>query len=151
MRVQEVMTGAVKTVTPSMGAESAWSLMSAERIRHLVVAEGKRIVGVLSDRDMGGRRGVAVRRNRTVNDLMTEHVVTVPPTTPVRKAANLMRGHSIGCLVVVAGGRAVGIITVADLLALIGRGIDRPVAAKTRSTLKHRSPHRHRAAPTGVW
>jgi CBS domain-containing protein len=82
---------------------------------------------------------------------MTEAVVTVPPTTPVRKAANLMRGRSIGCLVVSVAGRAVGIITVADLLELIGRGIERPVATTTRWTLKHRAPHRPRARATGVW
>ena len=33
-----------------------------------------------------------------VADLMTEPVLTVPPETTARKAANLMRGRSIGCL-----------------------------------------------------
>jgi CBS domain-containing protein len=82
---------------------------------------------------------------------MSEAVVTVPPTTPVRKAANLMRGRSIGCLVVSVAGRALGIITVADLLEAIGRGSQRPVAATTRWTLKHRAPHRHRTKASGVW
>jgi CBS domain-containing protein len=82
---------------------------------------------------------------------MTADVVSVPPTTPVRKAANLMRGRSIGCLVVSVAERAVGIITVADLLELIGRGTERPVAATTRWTLKHRTPHRPRSRAAGVW
>jgi CBS domain-containing protein len=82
---------------------------------------------------------------------MTRRVVTVPPATTLRKAANLMRGRSIGCLVVADRDRIVGIVTVADLLDLIGRGVERPVASARRWTLKHRTPHvkRHRAA--GVW
>jgi acetoin utilization protein AcuB len=151
VRVQDIMSQAVQTVTPATEAEDAWTLMRTRGIRHLVVTEGRRIIGVVSDRDLGGRRGASLRTNQTVRDLMTESVVTVPPTTPVRKAANLMRGRSIGCLVVSVAGRAVGIITVADLLELIGRGTERPVAATTRWTLKHRAPHRRRARAAGVW
>jgi CBS domain-containing protein len=151
VRVQEIMSEAVQTTSPATAAEEAWNLMRIKRIHHLVITEGRRIIGVVSDRDLGGRRGTSVRKNQTVKDLMTEAVVTVPPTTPVRKAANLMRGRSIGCLVVSVAGRAVGIITVADLLELIGRGVERPVATTTRWTLKHRAPHRRRAEAAGVW
>jgi acetoin utilization protein AcuB len=98
------MTAAVETVTPTMGAEEAWSLMATKRIRHVVVAQGRKIVGIVSDRDLGGGRGAAVRRHAAVKDLMVEPVVTVPATTTLRKAANLMRGRSIGCLVVTEAG-----------------------------------------------
>ena len=47
---------------------------------------------------------------------MTPYVVTVKPDTSVYRAANPMRGQSIGSLIVVDRGRAVGIVTVADLL-----------------------------------
>ena len=79
---------------------------------------------------------------------MTRQVVTVSPTTPIRRAANVMRDHAIGCLVVVKVGRIVGIVTVADLLELMGRGLDRPVSTSLRRTIHHRVPHkmRHRAA-----
>jgi CBS domain-containing protein len=125
--------------------------MRTRAIRHLVVTDASGVVGVLSERDAGGRQGAPVRRNRTVAELMTGRVVTVPPTTTLKRAANLMRGRSIGCLVVIQRKRIVGIVTVADLLDLIGRGVERPVASTRRWTLKHRTPHlkRHRAA--GVW
>jgi acetoin utilization protein AcuB len=145
------MTEGVITVSPASTAEDAWELMRNKGVRHLVVTDGGRVVGVLSNRDAGGRQGSPVRRNRTVAELMTGRVVTVPPTTTLRKAANLMRGRSIGCLVVTERERIVGILTVADLLDLVGRGANRPVASVRRFTLKHRTPHvkRHRAA--GVW
>ena len=77
MRVQDVMTSNVKTVQPTTTAEDAWDAMRLYRIHHLVVIKGKRVVGVLSDRDAGGRRGLEVRAARTVADLMTAPVVTV--------------------------------------------------------------------------
>ena len=132
MRVQDVMTEGVITVSPASTAEDAWELMRNKGVRHLVVTDGGRVVGVLSNRDAGGRQGSPVRRNRTVAELMTGRVVTVPPATTLRKAANLMRGRSIGCLVVTERERIVGILTVADLLDLVGRGATRPVASVRR-------------------
>ena len=151
MRVKDIMTAGVETVSPAAAAEEAWNVMRLKGIHHLVVTEGRRIAGIVSHRDLGGRQGASVRKNRAVSDLMTQGVLIVPPDTPVRKAANLMRGRSIGCLVVGTTARAVGIITVADLLELIGRGAERPVAATTRWTIKHRAPHRPQRRATGVW
>ena len=150
-RVQDVMTKEVRTIAPGAPADDAREIMRLNRIHHLVVTEGARIVGILSERDTGGKAGAPVRKGRTVADLMTERVVVVTPATPIRKAANLMRGRSIGCLVVSTRGRVTGIVTVADLLTLLGRGEEHPVAATTRWTLKHRAPHRKRHTSTGPW
>ncbi len=142
MRMQDVMTEGAKTIAPTAAAEDAWNVMRSNRIHHLVVSEGRRVVGVLSDRDAGGPRGASVRMNRTVADLMSAPAVTVEPDATVRQAANVMRGRSIGCLVVVDSGRVVGIVTVSDLLELVGRGLDRGAATTRRWTLSHRVPHR---------
>ena len=151
MRVQDIMTTGVLTVSPATAADRAWELMRTKGVHHLVVTRASDVVGVLSARDAGGRQGASLRAGRTVADLMTEKVVTAEPTLTVRQAANLMRGRSIGCLVVTNKGRAVGIVTVADLLELLGRGIERPVATTKRWTLTHRAPHRKLASATGVW
>jgi CBS domain-containing protein len=151
MRVQDVMTGNVKTVKPTVTADEAWDAMRFYRIHHLVVIKAKRIVGVLSNRDAGGPRGSGVRAARTVADLMTAPAITVEPTMTVRQAANLMRGRSIGCLVVAKAGRAIGIVTVSDLLDLVGRGLERGAASNRRRTLSHRAPHRKMKEATGVW
>jgi len=150
MRVQEIMTGKVRTVPPTMAAIDAWELMKNGRIHHLVVTRGSEVVGVLSDRDAGGRAGVAVRSGRTVGDLMTTKVVTIGETGTVREAANLMRGRTMGCLPVLRKGRLVGIVTTSDLLVLLGRGSDRPLQAD-RPTATHRVPHRHRNRSAGAW
>jgi CBS domain-containing protein len=151
MRVQDVMTRNVKTVSAATTADEAWTLMRMKRIHHLVVTEGRTIVGVVSDRDLGGARGAGVRDTRLVSELMTEKVVTIEPETPVRKAANLLCGRSIGCVVVVRDGHVVGIVTTGDLLELIGRGTERPMATSQRRTISHRAPHRKRHQAAGVW
>lgn len=141
MRIQDVMSEGVRTVEPGATAGSARSQMEARRSHHLVVVEGAKVVGVLSQRDLGGRNAAALLRDKRVGDLMTPDPVTVAPTDTVRRAANLLRGRSIGCLPVVDGrDRLVGIVTISDLLDLIGRGVSKPVAKTRRWTLKHRGP-----------
>jgi CBS domain-containing protein len=151
MRVQDVMSENLKTIAPTATAEDAWNTMRFNRIHHLVVTRGRRVVGVLSDRDAGGRRGASVRANSMVADLMTAAPVTVEPTMTVRQAANVMRGRSIGCLVVVESGHVIGIVTVSDLLELVGRGFDRGAAKSSRPALHHRTPHRKSKGVVAAW
>jgi acetoin utilization protein AcuB len=74
---------------------------------------------------------------------MTKKVVVAAPQTSVREAANLMRGRRVNCLPVVDGRKLQGIVTAIDLLDLIGRGADRPVATSERYVLKNRGPRPH--------
>ncbi len=150
MRVAEVMSTDVKTVQPTTPAGDAWELMKRHGIHHLVVMDGSTLVGVVSDRDAGGKRGVAVRAQSRVADLMTTTTVTVDPQTPVRRVANLMRGRTIGCVPVLEHGHLKGIVTVSDLLALLGYGIDRPSKPR-RHDLHYRVPHRKQHRASAAW
>lgn len=150
MRLREVMTPAVSTVAKTDTAEAAWETMRREGIGHLVVRLGSGRFGVVTSHDLGGPRGAAVRAGRNVGELMSPSAVTTGPDKTVREAANLMRGHRIGCLPVVERAHLVGIVTVWDLLGALGRGIDRPAAA-TRRVLRHRgeTPRSARAGTLG--
>jgi acetoin utilization protein AcuB len=112
--------------------------MRQMRIRHLVVQEGRRIVGVVSDLDLEnlGSMGEVEK----VEDVMSSPAVTASPETTLRQAANLLRGRSIGCLPVVEKDRLIGIVTTTDLLDLIGRGAERPIPKTRRWVLKDRGP-----------
>jgi CBS domain-containing protein len=132
-----------------MPVSEAVEIMRVHGVHHLVVSDAGELVGLLSSRDTGGRRGAA-KPERTVADAMSPHVVTIRPDATVRQAANVMRGRSIGSLVVTDGRRILGIVTVSDLLTLLGRGAERPVVATRRWTLKHRTPHRKHGMPA-VW
>jgi CBS domain-containing protein len=113
------MTREVTTISASASIEEARAAMKSKRVHHLLVRDGKEIVGVVSQRDFGVRPGTAERQR--VADVMTTDLVTGKPDTTVAQAANLFRGRSIGCLPVLQGQRPVGIVTTTDLLALLGR------------------------------
>jgi acetoin utilization protein AcuB len=142
MRLQEVMTDQVYQVSPDTSAEIAWNIMSMRRIHHLVVTQDGRIVGLLSARDFGRIKGRRARERHSVSDLMTLNVTTASPTTTVRRAANMMHGSAIGCLVIVDRGRIVGIVTAADLLALIE---SRPRVGTNKRSTGRLSSHRRAA------
>jgi CBS domain-containing protein len=52
----------------------------------------------------------------TVKEVMTKNVITVKSSTPVKKAAELMDKHDIGCLIVVDERKPIGIVTERDML-----------------------------------
>ena len=132
MKLEDIMSTKVKSVSPDTPAEEAWEQMQFHEIRHLVVREEGQVVGILSERDLGGPAGNGRREGRTATDLMQRDVVEAKPTTTVRQAANLLRGYQIGCLPVTKKGKLKGIVTISDLLELIGRGTQRPRRDLTR-------------------
>jgi CBS domain-containing protein len=122
VKLRDVLHDSAVTALPSEAAGVAWERMHTQRVDHLVVVRGGRVVGVISRHDLGGPAGGKHRRmGRTVGDLMHGSVVTATPATSVRRAVSLMRSHRVGSLPVVDRGKLVGIVTVWDLLALLER------------------------------
>ncbi len=124
LRLQDVMSTEVKTISLGKSADEAWEQMDTYNIHHLVVMDGGEVVGVISARDLGGKKGAAQRRGIKVADVMHEKPVTAAPTDTIRQAANKLRGHGVGCLPVLEGRKVKGILTITDCLELIGRGAE---------------------------
>jgi acetoin utilization protein AcuB len=139
MRVQDIMTRKVETITPAEAVEAAVERMRQKRIRHLVVMRDGEVAGIVSDGDI---RALPRGEVRSVEEVMTTPAVAATSNMTIRKAANLLRGRSIGCLPVMDGEDLVGIVTTTDLLERIGRGAERPVSKGKRWTLKGRGPRR---------
>jgi len=139
MRVQDVMKTRVESIEAAEPVTVAAEQMRRRRIRHLVVTRENRVAGVLSDRDV---TNLSARDSRLVGDVMASPAISASPEMTLRKAANLLRGRSIGCLPVMDEGRLVGIVTTSDLLERIGRGAERPVTRGKRWILKDRGPRR---------
>ena len=116
----------------------ARSLMAKERIRHLIVTDGHRLAGIITDRDIrlnlpSQATSLSVWEvnhliaRLTVGEIMSRAVLRVSPDREAEEAAHLMLDHKIGALPVVDGDRVVGIITETDILrAFVGTG--RPAA-----------------------
>lgn len=144
MRLQDIMSTEIKTIGPEATIAEARGAMRGGGIHHLLVRDRRDVLGILSEGDLGFR-AVADGKGLRVGDVMTKAIVTAPPDTTVRQAANLLRGRSIGCLVVTEGAKPVGIVTTTDLLELIGRGVERPIERSTRWTLRSRGARSARA------
>lgn len=133
MMVERRMRGRVVTVQRDESVERAQTLMSLHGIRHLPVLDGRRLVGVITDRDL---LGVMVQQRRSVcgsragkayflppgvlvEDAMTPDPVVIRPETDIEDAVRLLNARKIGCLPVVDGERLVGIITETDVLGVL--------------------------------
>jgi CBS domain-containing protein len=118
MRTRDVMSTNVEQIGPSDTTEHARTLMRLRGVHHLVVVEHRTVKGFVTAQQLAEQpTGDSV----TMGDVMTRHVVTASPELPMRKAANMLRGSAVSALSVLDRGRFVGIVTVSDLLELIGR------------------------------
>ncbi len=113
MLVASVMSHPVVTIDPRSTTVDAAAQMRERRFRHLLVVEDGRIVGIVSDRDVG-------EPTRPIGEVMHRRVITVTADTPVESAAVLMLENKIGALPVVgAAGEPVGMVTESDLFRLL--------------------------------
>lgn len=133
MKVRELMTGAPITVSPDTPVFDARQTMIKERIRHLLVIEGDRLMGIVTDRDI--RLNLPSQATSlsmwevnyllaklTVSKVMTTSVIIIGPDQEATDAARLMLEHKIGALPVLDGSRLIGILTETDVLRAFARG-----------------------------
>ena len=127
MRVNDLMSRIVistPSVTPVMEARV---LMQKKGIRHVLVIDDGRLVGMVTDRDIrlnmpSPATSLSVWElnhllaRLTVAEVMTATVIAIDPRRDAREAARLMIDHKIGALPVLDGDDVVGIITETDLL-----------------------------------
>lgn len=115
-RVEDVMTRDVETISADATIQDAAQRMEAADVGPLPVVEGDRVVGIITDHDVIARAVSEGRDAHTrVRDIMTADVVSCAPGDDVREAAQRMQGTQLKRLVVVDGGRLVGIVSLADL------------------------------------
>jgi len=117
--VADVMTGKVVTLSPHHSFNDVANLMNDRYFRHCVVVDSQRkIVGVISDRDI--MRALARNpnsRSKSLDQIMTQTPVTVKRNTPIVDAVSKMVAKRINCLPVIEDdGTVCGIVTSTDLL-----------------------------------
>jgi acetoin utilization protein AcuB len=117
--VRDWMTREPVSVAPDCPVRRALALMETRGVRHLLVVDGGRLTGIVSNRDVRrllGRARPPTSLAAPVSRIMSEGPVTVPPDTPIAVAARLLLDGRIGALPVREGERVVGIFTTADAL-----------------------------------
>ncbi len=117
--VSDFMTKDLVTVREADDLALAESLLRLGGIRHLPVVRERKLVGILTQRDVlrSGLSGKAPARVLPVSEVMTKDPTAVRPGLGLAQAARLMLERKIGCLPVCDDdGTLVGIITEADFV-----------------------------------
>lgn len=127
MRVADIMTNATVTDSTTGNLSSAADLMWRQQTGSLVIVDGGRIVGIVTERDVLHTVAVGKDVNSVVvADVMTRDVITTTPDTPVRDAARIMAQHWIRHLPVVDDdGQLVGIVSQRDITGVFAALIRR--------------------------
>jgi CBS domain-containing protein len=107
----------VLTVPTGVSAAEALQLCRRENVRHLPVLHDGWFVGLASDRDLSLAVGRGRGEETPVEDVMTRHFVSLPPTARLSAAAARMLSERIGCVVVAnADKKLLGLVTTSDVL-----------------------------------
>jgi CBS domain-containing protein len=129
MQVKDIMVQDVATLDVGDELSLANDIMKLGRIRHLPVLEGKKLVGILSERDLFRSSLVEalghepaktrdVMKAVRIQDIMIKNLITISPDADIKEAVKLMLKHKIGCVPVVRNNELMGLITETDILTL---------------------------------
>ncbi|MFF3905772.1 CBS domain-containing protein [Streptomyces sp. NPDC001848] len=115
--VRDIMTAAPVTVEPRTPVATVAQVMRDQNIGAVLVTEGDRLRGLVSDRDLVVRTVAegADPRETTVDRACSGDLVTVSPEDELDRAVRLMREHSVRRVPVVENGEPVGIVSLGDL------------------------------------
>jgi CBS domain-containing protein len=132
----DIMSRELVTLDETQNLKFLPEVMKVFRFRHMPVVDGKRLVGLVTERDVlrvsassllprSPEQTDYLARSFLVRDMMTREVSTVHPEASLADVARLMRREKIGCVPVVEGENTlVGIITEADFVALSIRWLE---------------------------
>jgi CBS domain-containing protein len=122
---EDVMTRNVLCVYADMDLRELSKLLVDREISGApVTARDGTLIGVVSEIDLL-RYGWGRGKGRTVSDVLTPIVHSVKEKTPVETIAKLMRSKRIHRVIVERNGRAVGIISALDLVAVLSTAMTR--------------------------
>ncbi len=127
-KVKRFESGVVKdpiTVPPTMTVREVLALTKRHRISGLPVVDGKRVIGIVTNRDTRFETNL----DQPVSNIMTQgdRLVTVPEGTELEVAKALMHRHRLERVLVVNNAMELrGLITVKDIL----KSTEHPLACK---------------------
>ncbi|TYT25689.1 CBS domain-containing protein [Luteimonas viscosa] len=117
----EAKTPEVHAVAPDAPVLDAIRLMALKGIGAVLVMDGARMAGILSERDYARKIVLEGRSSRDtpVSEIMTADVISVGPDHVVPACMQLVTNHRIRHLPVVEDGAVVGMISIGDLVAAV--------------------------------
>ncbi len=106
------------TISPDETVYEALRLMQAKDVGALLVMEGDKLAGIVSERDYARKVILQNRSSRDtkVRDIMSGFVYTIHPDQTVSEAMELMTARHIRHVPVMENDQLVGVISIGDLI-----------------------------------
>lgn len=116
-RVRDVMTLEPITLPADATVADAAKAMRDADVGNVIVVDGPRVLGIVTDRDVVVRALAQERdpNKTTLEDITSQDLAAVSPNSRVAEAVELMRKKAIRRVVVLDGGRPVGIVSIGDV------------------------------------
>lgn len=113
--------GAIHAIVPGDSVLEAIRRMAEHHIGALLVMEGDRLVGILSERDYARKVILKDRSSRDtrVADIMSSPVITVPPDATLDACMRTVTDRRVRHLPVVEGERVLGVLSIGDLVKAV--------------------------------
>ncbi|MBS3134877.1 CBS domain-containing protein [Candidatus Woesearchaeota archaeon] len=119
IKVMDAMTKKPVWVDPKKTVRECTKLMLDKHVGSLLVEEGNKLIGLLTERDLVKMVSLGIDPNKTkVKQVMTAKIVTITPEKDIYDAIVLMNKENLRRLPVVLNGRIIGLITLRDILTL---------------------------------
>jgi CBS domain-containing protein len=120
-RLLETKGNAVWSVAPDATVFEALKLMAEKNVGALMVLDGDRAAGIISERDYA--RSIALKdrssRSTPVSEIMTHTIYSVRPNDSLEACMELMTEKHIRHLPVMEGDRLIGVISIGDVVKQI--------------------------------
>ncbi len=154
--VQTIMTRRVISVKPKTSLTEVLDAFRTHRIRHLPVAVGNSLIGIISDRDARRALGESLIRDAQAQQrgslylgpqfamtIMTRKVRVIAPSSTIGSAMQHLLDHGIHALPVVDAERLSGIVAETDLIRAVAdgaahepsKGLHKPIAIRLHEPL----------------
>jgi len=111
----------VHAVTPQTTVLDAIAQMDSKRVGALLVMQGEKLAGIVSERDYTRKVILLGRASRDtpVADIMTADPIVVRPETGLGECLKIVTDHGIRHLPVVANDKVVGVLSIGDLVRAV--------------------------------
>ncbi|HJW30401.1 MAG TPA: CBS domain-containing protein, partial [Saprospiraceae bacterium] len=114
--VSSIMSRNVVTAGPNDKLSVAREIFMRDKVHHLPIVDGRKLVGILTTYDMFKVRGNSVDYDKIlIKDVMTTHMATLEPEEKVGVAAELFLENLFHAVPIVKDGELQGLVTAFDV------------------------------------